>query len=130
MLKIRLLGFFTLLYCFFACNTNPYWQGELLYNANCANCHMEDGSGLGKNIPPLAGADYLTNNRTQLGCIIRYGIQDTIVVNGVTYNQAMAGIKLEDVEIANILNYVFHAWGNELPDMTIKELEVQLQACE
>ena len=75
---------------------------------------MEDGTGLVGNIPPLAGADFLTKNVADLPCLIRHGIQDTIIVNGVTYSSPMAGIpQLTDIEITNIINYMNHAWGND-----------------
>lgn len=92
---------------------------------------MEDGSGLGTNIPPLAQEDYLAENRSKIACIIRYGIQDTIVVNGKTYSQPMAGIKsLNETEITNIINYIHHAWENDLAAISIKEVEEHLSDCE
>ncbi|MEN0050399.1 MAG: cytochrome c, partial [Bacteroidota bacterium] len=70
---------------FITCQENPYQQGYYLYQNYCANCHMDDGSGLGKNIPTIVGADYIAKNRIQLPCIIHQGLEDTIVVNGITY---------------------------------------------
>lgn len=46
---------------------------------------------VGALIPPLAGADYLANNQANLPCLIRKGIQDTIVVNGKVYAEKMPG---------------------------------------
>jgi mono/diheme cytochrome c family protein len=113
-----------------ACNTNIYKQGEWLYNTNCANCHMEDGTGLGTNIPPLAGADYLEAHRNQLACIIRYGIKDTIIVNGKIYHQAMAGhANLTETEITNVINYIHQAWDNELTPISLVEVTEQLKNC-
>lgn len=129
--KIKVIIFFLLaLSIWSACNSNIYQQGEWLYNTNCANCHMEDGTGLGTNIPPLAGADYLALYRNQLACIIRHGIKDTIIVNGKTYSQAMAGhAKLTETEITNIINYIHQAWGNELPPISLVEVMKQLKNC-
>jgi mono/diheme cytochrome c family protein len=113
-----------------SCQQNPYWQGELLYNGYCVSCHMEDGSGLEGIIPPLAGADYLTLHADQVPCIIRYGIQDTIVVNGVSYHQPMAGIdNLTDIEIANIINYLNNAWGNSGAYFSIGQVRSALENC-
>jgi mono/diheme cytochrome c family protein len=92
---------------------------------------MEDGSGLQGVIPPLAKSDYLEPNRDRLACIIRYGIEEPMVVNGVKYNQPMAGIdRLSDFEIANIINYVNNAWGNENPYMSIEEVRKSLNVCQ
>ncbi len=53
------LGVFAL-FCFafiYSCKETPFQQGKILYEYYCANCHMEDGSGLEGLIPPVAGAD-------------------------------------------------------------------------
>ncbi len=130
MFKFTLCSIF-LFALLFACQSNPYQQGEWLYLNNCANCHMDDGSGLGTNIPPLAQTDYLPKHRDDLACIIRYGIQDTLIVNGKLYSQPMAGItKLNETEITNIINYIHHAWGNDLPAISIKDVKAHLDRCE
>ena len=101
-----------------------------MYGNFCASCHMEDGSGLLGEIPPLAGADYLGTHQDQLACLIRYGIAEEITVNGKRYNQPMEGVpQLTDVEIANIINFVNTSWGNELPVVTIGEIREQLKSC-
>lgn len=102
-----------LLGSYFSCQSNPYIHGEILYQNFCMNCHMEDGTGLPGNIPPLAGADFLQQHSDQIPCIIRYGIRDTIRVNDISYSTPMEGVpQLTDIEITNIINYMNHAWGN------------------
>jgi len=121
-----LISFFALLNC----NQKPYAHGKIMYENFCVNCHMEDGSGLIGNIPPLAGADYLTKNADQLACIIRYGIAGEISVNGKKYTTPMAGVpQLTDVEIANIINYINHEWGNDNGYTTITEVQEHLKNC-
>lgn len=112
------------------CQDQPFKQGEILYTNFCANCHMEDGSGLAGNIPPLAGSDYLKDNPIYTACIIRYGQEDTILVNGITYNQPMAGIdKLSEFEIANVINYINQAWGNDYGFVKLEDIRKQLEDC-
>lgn len=116
---------------FSACQTNPFRQGQILYENYCANCHMSDGSGLESLIPPLAGADFLSRQRGQLPCIIRYGMKGEITVNGKTYNQEMTGIpELTDFEIANIINYIARSWNNQETYLTIREVQSALEKCE
>lgn len=113
------------------CNQNPYSHGKIMYENFCVNCHMEDGSGLGGNIPPLAGADFLKTNAHQIACIIRYGIEEELIVNGRKYTTPMQGVpQLKDVEIANIINYINHEWGNDNGYTTIKEVQKQLESCQ
>lgn len=111
------------------CEENTYRIGERVYKANCANCHMDNGEGLGELIPPIANSDYLKNNRDKLACIVRYGLKDTIIVNGKQYSEQMAGIKLEDVALVNLLNYIGHSWGNDLKPYTLEEVRTMLGQC-
>jgi len=113
------------------CQQNPYAHGKIMYENFCVNCHMEDGTGLKGNIPPLAGADYLINHADKLPCIIRYGINEEMVVNGETYHAPMEGIpQLKEVEIANIINYINHEWGNNNGYTSIQAVRKQLETCE
>ncbi len=114
-----------------ACEQQPYRMGERLYKANCANCHLDQGEGLGGLIPPLAGSDYLQGCRDRLPCIIQYGLKDTIVVNGKTYAEEMVGNdKLSDIQIVNLANFVLKRWGNEqLKPLTFEEAAASLKQC-
>lgn len=104
--------------------------GHALYKQHCLNCHFEDGQGLGTLIPPLANSDYLTQHFKELPCQIRYGIKDTILVNGISYNQPMPGNKiLSDVEIFNLVAYMQQQFKVPHPPMNIKEIESLLQEC-
>ncbi|MCB0558263.1 MAG: cytochrome c [Lewinellaceae bacterium] len=112
------------------CESQPHRQGEILYQNFCANCHMDDGSGLAGNIPPLAQSDYVRQNQGQLACIIRYGMEGAIVVNGKTYQNPMAGIpQLSEFEIANIVNYINQAWENDYGYLQLKAVREALEKC-
>lgn len=105
--------------------SNEAWRvsGEAVYTSNCTGCHQANGQGIAGAFPPLAehavnllradgGRDYLAN--LQL-----YGLQGPIEVLGATYNGNMPAWKqLSDDDIADVLNYVLHTWGNDelLPD--------------
>ena len=126
-----LISCFFLFIALYSCQDQPFKQGEILYTNFCANCHMEDGSGLAGNIPPLAGSDYLKNNQVFTACIIRYGQSDTIMVNGIPYFQPMAGIpKLSQFEIANIINFINQAWGNDYGFVKLEDIRQQLADCD
>lgn len=109
----------------------PYEQGRELYVSACANCHMEDGSGLAELIPPLNGSDLVRRNPDLLPCLVRYGMEGPATVKGITYNQAMAPVTgLNDVELANILNYIQYQWGD--PDRFYSPDEIRriLKGCD
>jgi len=110
--------------------TGPEARGQALYESNCASCHMKDGSGLAKVIPPLKNADYLEKNKDQFACIIHNGLYDTIVVNGITYTTPMQSMPtLAAAQIANIANYVYSEFSNSKQEITLSEVESQLEKC-
>lgn len=105
--------------------------GKQLYQRHCLNCHQEDGQGVQLLVPPLAGVDYLSEHREDLPCIIRYGMQGPIQVNGRTYDHPMPGNEsLSDGQIYNIIQYIQRAWGNEHQPLSLKEVRERLKACE
>ncbi len=127
---IFLLIIFTPIFFLTDCS-NSYSDGKYLYEIHCQSCHMADGTGLKGVIPPLAGADYLKKNFDKLPCVILLGIEEEIVVNGKTYNQPMAGIpELKTMEIALLINFINHQWGNDGKYTDFREVEDNLQKCE
>ncbi len=87
-------------------------RGALVYQDFCINCHMANGEGAKGVFPPLANSDYLKNNQLESVRGIKYGQSGEIVVNGITYNSVMAAQGLEDDEVADVMNYINNAWGN------------------
>lgn len=89
-------------------------EGKILYENYCANCHQKDGAGLGKLIPPLFESDYMLEDIGRTARIIKYGQNGEIIVNGQAYNQAMpANPKLTNLEIAQIMSYLYNIWGSK-----------------
>jgi len=112
-----------------SCGTNNYRQGESLYKAQCANCHMDDGTGLAKLIPPLVNSNFLKENQDLIPCIIRHGLSGDITVNGTVYHQEMPGQKYTEFQINNIINYINSAWGNDYPSVIITQTNDRLEKC-
>ncbi len=113
-----------------SCELDTYKQGERLYGVHCESCHMKDGSGLAKLIPPLE-SDYYKNNRDQLSCIIRYGLKDSILVNDEWYEQEMPRNKdLSEIEIVNIINYMDNVLLKDERFTTLKDVKAQLENCD
>ena len=126
------LGFyFSFCFGFSSCaNTANYGEGKELYEENCANCHIEDGTGVGELIPPLAKSDYLKKTDLDIACIIRYGLKGKITVNGINYEHEMPPhTKLSEVEITNIANYVHNAWGNQRAFISLEQIKEKLKSC-
>lgn len=99
-------------------------RGSEIYSDFCVTCHLPNGEGAGGTFPPLAGADYLMENREASIRGVKYGQQQEIVVNGETYTTAMPNPRLEDEEIADVMNYILNSWGNASEDIvTLEEVE-------
>lgn len=130
MIHLRFFFLLSILAGCAGCERSPYQDGARIYKNYCANCHMDSGEGLGALIPPVAGADYLTKNHDQLPCLIRYGLQDSIVVNGKIYAEKMpAAAQLSDIDITNVLNYVNTQLGNQNRIFTLAEVRASLEKC-
>ena len=107
-----------------------YVDGQALYKLHCANCHQENGQGLAGLYPPIAGSDFLKNNKELVICSLRNGLKDTIVVNGKTYHQPMpANLQLQALDVAEIATYIYNEWGNEKVITDVKSVQKVLQRC-
>jgi mono/diheme cytochrome c family protein len=92
--------------------TNSIKEGSLIYEDFCMTCHLPNGNGVEKIVPPLANSDYLINKRLASIKAIKFGQKGEIVVNGINYNNVMAPLGLTDQEIADVMNYITNSWGN------------------
>lgn len=99
-------------------------RGSEIYADFCVTCHMENGEGVAYTFPPLANSDYLLQNREESIKGVKYGRQGELIVNGITYNNAMASLGLEDDEVADVMNYILNSWGNSSSKIvTLDEVE-------
>ncbi|TPV59300.1 cytochrome c oxidase subunit II [Aestuariibacter sp. GS-14] len=80
-------------------------EGERVYNATCAACHMPNGEGLPGVFPALKGSVLATQNDPTAHI--------DIVLNGKTGTAMQAfGKMLSLKEIAAVVTYERNAWGN------------------
>jgi cytochrome c oxidase subunit 2 len=80
-------------------------QGEKVYNATCAICHKEDGSGMPPAFPAMKGGPIATGP---------VAAHINIVLNGKpgTAMQAFRD-QLNAADIAAVITYERNAWGND-----------------
>ncbi len=103
---------------------NSIKRGRVLYDEFCIQCHGADGKGMERVFPPLDGADWLVEKRTESIHAVKYGQSGEIVVNGVTYNNVMPPMGLTDKEVADVMNYVMNSWSNTQEKMvTVEEVK-------
>lgn len=97
-------------------------RGEQLFASHCTTCHLANGEGIPGTFPPLAGADYLVDNRKGAIRAVKYGMEGEVTVNGVTYNNIMYSLGLDDQQVMDVMNYILNSWGNEGTEVTLQEV--------
>lgn len=97
-------------------------SGAQVYTTYCIACHQKEGQGMTGAFPPLAKSDYLMADATRAIRQVLYGYTGEMVVNGVTYNNAMPAQPLDDKQTADVLNYVMNTWGNTSTGLITPEM--------
>ncbi len=84
-------------------------EGERVYNATCAACHMPNGEGLKGVFPALKGSEMVLEDQVA---------HIDIVLNGKTGTAMQAfGKMLSLKEVAAVVTYERNAWGNNTGDI-------------
>ncbi|MDX1546669.1 MAG: cytochrome c [Rhodothermales bacterium] len=99
-------------------------DGEKIYVSRCMSCHQQDGQGMKGVFPPLAGTDWVVDDKGRLIRIVLQGMSGETEVQGVVYSGAMPawGGFLSDDETAALLTYIRGAWGNDADAVTPAEV--------
>lgn len=80
---------------------------KLLYQNNCASCHMSRGEGIPNFVPPLSGTKTIANKKKLIETVL-FGMSGEIEVKGEKYNDVMPGFSesLTNEEIKVLLNFI------------------------
>lgn len=61
---------------------------------------------------------------------MKYGKNDTTIVNGVVYSQPMKGIaSLTELEIAEIATFLYNNWDRKRGQVSVEEVAPILENC-
>ncbi len=97
--------------------------GQALFNGSCAMCHGSNGTGMARLIPPLARSDFIDADPRRAVAVVVNGYRGRLKVNGGDYNAEMPRLtRFSDAEFADILTYVFNAWGNDWGVVTAEQV--------
>jgi len=97
-------------------------RGKELYMESCVTCHLANGQGLKGTFPPLAKSDFLLKYPEKSIHSIKFGMNGKVVVNGVTYNNAMPPSGFADDEIADVMNYIRNSFGNKNTQLVTEKM--------
>ncbi len=85
-------------------------QGEEVYGTFCASCHQPNGQGLPPVFPSLVGSPYIVGPRDDHIKMVIEGVPGTAM-------QAF-GRQLDAAQLAAVVHYERHSWGNDSDDIT------------
>src|SRR5690606_11894723 len=80
--------------------------GAEVYAATCAACHQANGEGLEGVARSLVGSPWALSPAPQIIRIVLHGKEGAMLMPGV-------GRTMDDEQVAAVLTYVRHSWGNE-----------------
>jgi cytochrome c551 len=140
--KLRVASFGVIVLFFSACSNSKtseaeikfqqyFVQGEQLYTKHCSNCHQPNGTGLGLVYPPLNKSDFMDTHFEEVICLMKYGREGELIVNGKSYIQPMPGVaSLTDIEIAEIATYIYNSWEHAHGIVEVKEVSRIISECQ
>jgi mono/diheme cytochrome c family protein len=103
-----------------ALGTDALARGQALYIDNCTACHMGDGRGVVDVFPPLTGSAAIQADNP--GTVVHVVLAGSRMAAPSSKPTGLAmpgfGWKLDDHQIADVVNYIRHAWGNRAPLVT------------
>lgn len=99
-------------------------KGRQIYLLRCATCHQNEGQGVKGVYPPLSNSDWFKKDvKTQAISSVKNGKKGLITVNGVNYDGVMPALQLSDLEISQVLTYIYRVLNNS--QTTVTEAEVR-----
>jgi mono/diheme cytochrome c family protein len=99
-------------------------RGKKLYQVQCLTCHQVDGSGVMNMNPPLIKTTYVLGDKTALIRIVMEGMKTPLTIDDNEYHNIMPPhTTLSDQDIADVLTYVRHSFGNSATAVTAAEVK-------
>jgi mono/diheme cytochrome c family protein len=88
--------------------------GATIYKDRCASCHMDDGRGVPRVYPPLAGnqAVRLRNPVNAIRIVLNGGFPPSTEGNPRPYSMPPFYQELSDEQVAAVVTYIRQSWGN------------------
>ncbi len=103
--------------------------GKSSYKSKCADCHGDKGEGIKTLIPPLANSDFALKHFDSIPCWLKNGLNHPITVNGIEYDQPMYGLEMDEIQIANVMNYISKELLKSDKEINSHEVKKRLKEC-
>jgi mono/diheme cytochrome c family protein len=97
--------------------------GAKIYADNCASCHQVDGSGVPNMQPALKGDAVVAGDPALLIQTVLRGPAAALPANRPHYSNTMPPFaRLSDEQIAALLTYIRHQFGNGAPAVEVRDV--------
>ena len=89
-------------------------EGAVIYRDRCAGCHQENGEGVPRTYPPLAGnqAILMRNPVNAIRITLNGGFPPSTQGNPRPFGMPPFAHVLDDRQVAAVVTYIRGAWGN------------------
>ena len=106
-------------------STQALTAGVQVYTANCAACHQVDGSGVPNIQPALIDDDIVAGDPNLLIRAVLNGPAKVLPPGRPTYSNAMPAFsRLTDQQIADVLTYIRHDFGEQASAIDAQQVQV------
>jgi mono/diheme cytochrome c family protein len=98
--------------------------GQKIYTDNCDRCHQADGSGAPDMEPSLARDDVVNGDPDLLIRVVLQDPTNALPPNhpGAWDNYMPSFDQLSDEQVADLLTYVRHSFGNQADPIDVKQV--------
>jgi mono/diheme cytochrome c family protein len=116
-----------------ACHQTPsdplgHTPGAVAYRKNCISCHLPQGQGIAGVQPPLAQTPVPIGDPQALLGWVMFGQRPAALPAGQYSGQMPQFQYLSDQELADLLTYVRHSFGNQASEITVDQVKAARQA--
>jgi mono/diheme cytochrome c family protein len=99
-------------------------RGQKLYQVQCLTCHQIDGTGVMNMNPPLVKTTYVLGDKAALIKIVLEGMKTPLTIDDNEFHNVMPPhTTMSDQEIADVLTYVRHSFGNNAGMITAADVK-------
>lgn len=99
--------------------------GGRLYADQCASCHGDDGRGVADVYPPLDGNTSVTGPEgvNAIRTVLLGGFAPVTAAHPQPYSMPPFATRLDDAEVAAVINYIRQSWSNRAAPVTAQDVE-------
>ncbi|NLD69285.1 MAG: c-type cytochrome [Limnobacter sp.] len=99
-------------------------RGREVYEAQCANCHGDEGEGAAGAYAPLAGnrAVTMASSANVVRMVLDGGFTPSTTGNPRPYGMPPFAHSLDNADIAAVVSYIRNAWGNRASQVSPLDL--------